>query len=59
MFFIGQIDDNTLCIEAPEGTKLQCHDVASFYIFIIHSQKAPVLKQEMNGFDLLAKCIKV
>ena len=33
MFFVGQIDDNHICNEAPEDAKLWWHDFASFYVF--------------------------
>ena len=33
MFFIGQIDDNVICTEAPVDAKLWWHDAASFYVF--------------------------
>jgi len=33
MFFIGQIDDDMLCTEPPEGAELWWHDAASFYVF--------------------------
>jgi len=33
MFFVGQIDDDRLCTEPPEGAKLWWHDAASFYVF--------------------------
>jgi hypothetical protein len=33
MVFVGQIDDNEICTERPDGAKLWWHDVASFYVF--------------------------
>ncbi|MEM9414195.1 MAG: hypothetical protein AAGA29_01800 [Planctomycetota bacterium] len=33
MFFVGQIDDDRICMERPEGAKLWWHDAASFYVF--------------------------
>ncbi len=33
MFFVGQIDDSDLCMEAPPDAELWWHDVASFYVF--------------------------
>ena len=33
MFFVGQIDDDFICTEPPEGAKLWWHDKASFYVF--------------------------
>jgi hypothetical protein len=33
MFFVGQIDDDLVCTERPEGAKLWWHDQASFYVF--------------------------
>ena len=33
MFFVGQIDDDRICTEVPEGAKLWWHDAASFYVF--------------------------
>ena len=33
MFFVGQIDDDFICTERPEGAKLWWHDQASFYVF--------------------------
>jgi len=33
MIFVGQIDDDSICTEAPEGAKLWWHDKASFYVF--------------------------
>lgn len=33
MFFIGQLDDDRLCSEAPEDAELWWHDQASFYVF--------------------------
>ena len=33
MFFVGQIDDDTICTEPPEGSKMWWHDQASFYVF--------------------------
>lgn len=33
MCFVGQIDDDRLCTEAPDGAKMWWHDVASFYVF--------------------------
>jgi hypothetical protein len=33
MFFIGQIDDDRICTEPPEGAKMWWHDKASFYVF--------------------------
>jgi hypothetical protein len=33
MFFVGQLDDNRICTEAPEGAKYWWHDAASFYVF--------------------------
>ncbi|MBN1491388.1 MAG: hypothetical protein JXA69_15850 [Phycisphaerae bacterium] len=33
MHFVGQIDDDNICAERPEGAELWWHDVASFYVF--------------------------
>ena len=33
MVFVGQLDDNEICTEPPEGASLWWHDVASFYVF--------------------------
>lgn len=33
MMFVGQLDDNVICTEAPPGAKMWWHDAASFYIF--------------------------
>jgi hypothetical protein len=33
MVFVGQLDDNVLCTERPDGAKLWWHDAASFYVF--------------------------
>lgn len=33
MFFVGQIDDDKICTETPEGAKMWWHDGASFYVF--------------------------
>lgn len=33
MIFVGQIDDDTICMEPPAGAKLWWHDRASFYVF--------------------------
>ena len=33
MFFVGQIDDDTICSEPPADAELWWHDVASFYVF--------------------------
>ena len=33
MQFVGQIDDDRICAERPEGAKLWWHDAASFYVF--------------------------
>jgi hypothetical protein len=33
MFFVGQLDDDSICMERPEGAKLWWHDKASFYVF--------------------------
>ena len=33
MFFVGQIDDDTICIERPTDAKMWWHDKASFYVF--------------------------
>jgi hypothetical protein len=33
MFFVGQIDDNEICTEAPPDAKYWRHDRASFYVF--------------------------
>ena len=33
MHFVGQIDDERICSEPPEGAKMWWHDVASFYVF--------------------------
>jgi hypothetical protein len=33
MIFIGQLDDNDICTERPEGAKMWWHDAASFYVF--------------------------
>jgi hypothetical protein len=33
MHFVGQIDDDRICIERPAGAKMWWHDGASFYVF--------------------------
>jgi hypothetical protein len=33
MIFVGQLDDNEICTEPPEGAKMWWHDAASFYVF--------------------------
>ena len=33
MHFVGQIDDDRICMERPTGAKLWWHDAASFYVF--------------------------
>ena len=33
MFFVGQIDDDTICMERPPDAKMWWHDKASFYVF--------------------------
>ena len=33
MVFVGQLDDNDICTEPPEGAKMWWHDAASFYVF--------------------------
>ena len=33
MRFVGQLNDDKLCSERPEGAKLWWHDAASFYVF--------------------------
>jgi hypothetical protein len=33
MHFVGQIDDDDLCMERPPGAVLWWHDCASFYVF--------------------------
>jgi len=33
MHFVGQLDDDRICTERPEGAKLWWHDAASFYVF--------------------------
>jgi hypothetical protein len=33
MFFVGQIDDDRICMEPPTGARLWWHDKASFYVF--------------------------
>jgi hypothetical protein len=33
MHFVGQLDDDRLCVERPDGAKLWWHDGASFYVF--------------------------
>jgi hypothetical protein len=33
MVFVGQLDDNDICSEPPQGAKMWWHDAASFYIF--------------------------
>jgi hypothetical protein len=33
MFFVGQIDDDGICAEAPANAKMWWHDAASFYAF--------------------------
>jgi hypothetical protein len=33
MIFVGQLDENDLCTERPEGAKMWWHDAASFYVF--------------------------
>jgi hypothetical protein len=33
MFFVGQLDDNDICTEAPENAEMWWHDAASFYVF--------------------------
>jgi hypothetical protein len=33
MRFVGQIDDNQICMERPPDAKMWWHDAASFYVF--------------------------
>ena len=33
MFFVGQIDDDKICTEPPDGAEMWWHDAASFYVF--------------------------
>jgi len=33
MFFVGQLDDDVICAEAPSNAKMWWHDAASFYVF--------------------------
>jgi hypothetical protein len=33
MHFVGQIDDDRLCGERPDGARYWWHDAASFYVF--------------------------
>ncbi len=33
MVFVGQIDDNQICMERPDDAKLWWHDGASFHVF--------------------------
>ena len=33
MFFVGQLDDDAICMERPAGARLWWHDKASFYVF--------------------------
>jgi Fe-S oxidoreductase len=33
MFFVGQIDDDAICAEAPVNANMWWHDAASFYVF--------------------------
>lgn len=33
MFFVGQLDDDVICMEPPPKAKMWWHDVASFYVF--------------------------
>ena len=33
MHFVGQINDDNLCAEPPEGAVMWWHDAASFYVF--------------------------
>ena len=33
MFFVGQINDDRICMERPEGAERWWHDAASFYVF--------------------------
>ncbi len=33
MYFVGQIDDNVICTQAPKDAEMWWHDVASFYVF--------------------------
>jgi hypothetical protein len=33
MHFVGQIDDDRICLERPEGAKMWWHDAASFFVF--------------------------
>ena len=33
MYFVGQIDDDEICNQAPPGAVLWWHDAASFYVF--------------------------
>jgi len=33
MHFVGQINDNKICMERPDDAKLWWHDAASFYVF--------------------------
>ena len=33
MYFVGQLDDDELCVQRPKGALLWWHDTASFYVF--------------------------
>lgn len=33
MQFVGQLDDDRICTEPPDGAKMWWHDAASFYVF--------------------------
>lgn len=33
MHFVGQIDDDRICMEPPKDAKMWWHDAASFYVF--------------------------
>lgn len=33
MQFVGQIDDETICMQAPPNAQLWWHDIASFYVY--------------------------
>lgn len=33
MHFVGQIDDDNICTQAPPGALLWWHDIAAFYVF--------------------------
>ena len=48
MFFVGQIDDDAICMERPEDAKMWWHDKASFYVFTCSQcLESKVLGQQM------------